>query len=174
MGGCALRSSVFAALLALALPLRAQSGIDEAFADGRYDLALDAIDGLSDPVLAAQWRFQVLHAAGDYPGALHAARTGLDHAPKNLALLQNAANCALTLGEGALALQLCEQWSTALQSAPEAERAAGLERVARYRTNASEQVALDEAAAGATRRARWTALGLLTLALAALGFLVRR
>lgn len=137
MGGCALRSSALVALLVLGLPLRAQSGIDEAFADGRYDLALDAIEGLADPVLAAQWRFQVLHAAGDYPGALHAARTGVRLAPTNLALLQNAANCALTLGEGALALELCEQWNSALQSAPEAERAAGLERVARYRDRKS-------------------------------------
>lgn len=174
MGGCAPRSSALVALLALGLPVRAQSGIDEAFADGRYDLALDAIEGLADPVLAAQWRFQVLHAAGDYPGALHAARAGLERAPTNLALLQNAANCALTLGEGELALALCEQWSRALQSAPETERTAGLERAARYRSNAQEQVALDAAAASATRRARWTTLGLLTLALAALGFLVRR
>ena len=97
MGACALRSSLLVALLAFPAPLAAQSGLEEAFADGRYDLALEALEGLGDPVLAAQWRFQVLHAAGDYPGALRAARAGLKLAPDDLALLQNAANCALTL-----------------------------------------------------------------------------
>ncbi len=171
-------SPLVASALALALcapTARAQAeGVAEAFAEGRYDLALEAAEGLSDPVLAAEWRFQVLHAAGDLSGALAAARAGLVLAPQHPRLTQNAANVALTLGEGELALQFCDGWQRALEATgDEAQRAAGLERLARYRANANELLALDAAARSATTRARVTALALLAAALVALWRLAR-
>lgn len=171
-------SPLIASALALALgasSAQAQAeGVAEAFAEGRYDLALEAADGLSDPVLAAEWRFQVLHSSGDLSGALAAARAGLVLAPAHPRLTQNAANVALTLGEGALALQFCEGWQRALEAtADEGQRSAGFERLARYRANANELLALDAAARTATERARAAALVLLAAALLALWRLAR-
>ncbi|MBM3991773.1 MAG: hypothetical protein FJ298_12290 [Planctomycetes bacterium] len=154
-------SPILASALALACctsALRAQTeGVAEAFADGRYDLALEAAEGLSDPVLATEWRFQVLHAAGDLAGALAAARAGLALAPSHPRLAPNAANVALTLGEGALALEFCDAWQAALDASAIAEagaRAAELERLARYRANALALRALDERARSATKSAQ--------------------
>lgn len=170
-------SLVASALCALlcARSLHAQAeGVAEAFADGRYDLALEAAEGLSDPVLAAEWRFQVLHAAGDLPGALAAARAGLALSPQHPGLSQNAANVALTLGEGRLALEYCAAWQGALEASTDAaQRASGLERLARYRASAEELIALDAQARAATSRARAVAVALLTLAVVALLWLSR-
>jgi hypothetical protein len=165
-------SLVASALCALlcARSLHAQAeGVAEAFADGRYDLALEAAEGLSDPVLAAEWRFQVLHAAGDLPGALAAARAGLALYPQHPGLSQNAAIVALTLGEGRLALEYCDAWQGALEASTDAaERAGGLERLARYRASAEQLIALDAQAREATSRARLVAIVLLALTVLAL------
>lgn len=176
-------SPILASALALACctsALHAQAeGVSEAFSDGRYDLALEAADGLSDPVLAAEWRFQVLHAAGDLPGALSAARAGLTLAPTNSRLSQNAANVALALQEGSLALEFCDAWQRALDArvsdagADAESRSAEVERLERYRASARELLALDAQARAATTRARNVALALLGVTVLALLALAR-
>ncbi len=171
-----LRLTSALACVLLSPTLRAQAeGIAELFAKGRYDLALEASESITDSVLAAEWRFQILHAAGDFPGALAAARAGLVRDPDNLRLYQNAATVALTLGDGAAAGELCERWRGSIERSGSAEtRASDLARVERFRRDAQGLQSLDAQAETAADRARWVSLALLAGALAALLRLARR
>ncbi len=153
-----------------------QSGdIAELFAKSRYDLALEATHEMSDSVLAAEWRVQILDAAGDFPGALAAARAGLARDPDNLRLYQNGANLALTLGDGVAASELCERWRGAIERVgPAEQRPSDLARVERFERDAAQLLSLEQQAQAATTRARWISLALLAASLAALVRLMRR
>lgn len=173
-GSLRLASALACALCSPAL-LAQSADIAELFAKGRYDLALEASEQISDRVLAAEWRFQILHAAGDFPAALTAARAGLERDPDNLRLYQNGTTVALTLGDGATASELCERWRGAVERVGTTEsRASDLARVERFQRDADALRVLDEQAASAAGRARWISLALLAGALVALVRLARR
>jgi len=142
---------------------------------GRYGAALAATEGIADPGLRAEWRFHLLYAGGDLPGALGAAREGLDAAPWNPGLLSNAAHCATVLGLGAEALDFARR--LAALPPPEGETpdaAAGREGRDRRLLKAAERVAALEAAGERGRRhARIVALGGLAASLAAMVLLAR-
>lgn len=138
------------ALLALAAPAPAAAwrqeapaaAVAEAFSAGRLGRALELTAALGDPLLAAEWRFHVLYSGGDLPGALEAAEAGLALSPEHPALLENAARCALALGDGSRAGRRAELLATvardpAVRARAEdllAEARAAVEREQRART----------------------------------------
>lgn len=159
--------------LALAAAIAAQDPIPEPaaaardhFAAGRYQAALDATASIEDAVLRAQWRFHVLYVAGDLPGALRAALEGLASSPRDVALAINATQCAVELGDHERAARLAERLEAiAAEEGDAGEHAA---RIGELRATAAALARTAELAAVARRRARWTAMGLLVAAAAAL------
>ena len=145
-------------LLLLAAPLGADTRDDVAalFAEARYGAAYELTAGIDDPGLAAEWRFHLLFTGGDLPGALAAARAGLEGAPDHAGLLANAVHVATLLGLGQEALG----WSEQLAALPAPEGETAEQRAAREaRTGnlvaAARRVSDLEAAGEAGRRRAW-------------------
>lgn len=156
----------------LALALCAQAGqeplerLNAAFAAGRYEEALVLAQALADPTLAAEWTSYLHAQAGDLPGALRAARTGLAAAPEHAGLLTQALNAALPLGLAQAAEPLA---STLQRVGSDADR----ERIAALVGHALELARRERLAERCVARSRWVVgLGLLGSALA-FAFLVR-
>lgn len=165
-----------AAVVVLMPRARSAQTIDESFRAGRYHEAFEALEGIEDLSLRDEWRFQVLYAAGDLPGALAAVRAGLERAPQHLGLLQNGINCALSLGLGGLAQRWCAQWRIALEAAsltPDA-RAAQLASVERYEQFVAPLAESEETMHSARRRALIVSLGLLSATVGSFLWLARR
>lgn len=145
------------------------------FADGQLGEAFAATAGIDDAALRAEWRFHLLYTGGDLPGALGAARAGLEHAPDHAGLLANAVRCATLLGLGDEALSLAEHLAQ-LAGPPEEtaeQRANRLEQVQGLVEQARAVAELEAEGAAGQRRALAVALGGLLLSLAALVALAR-
>jgi hypothetical protein len=148
----------------------AQEAVQEPYARGDLGAALEAARGLEDPILRAEWAFHLLHRGGDLPGALQAAREGLEHAPSHAGLLKNAAVGALGLSRGPLALELTHRLvhDADLSALGPDQAQAFRERALELEHQAQELVALDRRAELGQRRARWTVAALAGLCLALL------
>ena len=163
-------------LLAGLGPADTREEVATLFASGAYGEAYARCEGIEDAALRAEWRFHLLYTGGDLPGALGAARSGLEAVPGHRGLLANAARCATLLGLGREALE----WSELLarQEGPagetseerEARRAGGAALVAEARRIAE----LEAAGESARGRAFLVACGGLVLAAGALVLLAVR
>lgn len=157
----------------LALPAHAAQDplerLNAAFADGRYEEALDAARSLADADLAAEWSSYLHSVAGDLPGALRCAREGLARSPAHAGLLTQALNASLTLGLAQGAPELSERLLAALSDADAARLAGAQELAARARELAQR----DALAARSVARARNLVLAGVVAALLALVGLAR-
>ena len=145
------------------------------FAAGRMGDAFDATEGIEDPTLRAEWRFHLLYTAGDFPGALAAARAGLEGAPDHAGLLANATRCGSLLGLGQEALV----WAVHLEALPgpegetQEQARARQEQTGALVDEARRIAELEDAGADGEALALRVALGGLVLALGALLLLAR-
>lgn len=136
---------------------------------GRYGDALQAAGNIEEPGLRAEWRFHVLRTGGDLPGALRAAEEGLEAAPDNPRLRENAAVTALTLGLGAESVRHAREL-VAFPDLDEATRS----RAQVLLADAEALERLEGRGARGVKRARTTAGLLLGLAVVGLVILGRR
>lgn len=166
-------ATALVATVPLALGAQAQDDVlrslNEAAAAARYDEALRVTDDLDDPTLAAEWRSYLYLQAGDVPGALRAARDGLDVAPEHVGLLTQALNASLTLGLGSEASALSARLARA--SAGDPALAEQADRLAAWTRDLVEREGL---ARRSVARARAVALGGLAGAVLVLALLSRR
>ena len=142
----------------------------------RYTAALGEALRVSDPGERAFLEVQVRCDAGDFAGALFAARRGLELAPQHLSLLYYAADLALGMGAPELAQGPVRSLSAALVGSTLTDdvRASWLESAERLERElaAANDAALERARAA--RRARWIgATGALLALLVTLGLLAR-
>ena len=82
--------------------------------EGDLSAALDAARAGSSPLARAQGELYVLHHAGALEAALQAGLAGLEESPSDAWLLERSAYIALTLGAGALAIELCDELQAVL------------------------------------------------------------
>ena len=142
---------------------------------GRLDTALARTAEIEDASLREQWRFHVLYSGGDLSSALAGSLAAVHEHPADRELLGNAALVATTLGQGALADDLCRRWRAAIEAqTPEPEqRSALLRKVDEVAAQAREAAQVDAAAQGALGAARTAAIAMLALCCAALVALAR-
>lgn len=150
------------------------AAVEEAQA-GRLVSALRAADSEIDPLRRAQARVFVLSRAGDLPGALQAAREGLTIRADDLWLLERICSLAVALRAAELARNSLARTIEALASSslPAADRSRWEALLSEYSTTVTELTNLAAAQADARRRARWTILMGVGVAVAALTWLSR-
>jgi hypothetical protein len=142
------------------------AAVAEAFSAGRLGRALELTAELADPLLAAEWRFHVLYSGGDLPAALAAAEAGLAREPEHPALLENAARCALALGDGSRARRHAEALASVAADPAVRARAEDLLVEARSAALREEQTRTGLARARAVASALGVAAALLMLGFA--------
>lgn len=159
---------------------RAQAvGLDAAVSEaqaGRLVSALRAADGEIDPLRRSQARVYVLAKAGDLPGAMREARTGLSTNPNDLWLLERSCSLALAMR----AADQAQQSLALLDAAVEQSRALDApdrlrwnQTVAQYSSSAAELGARFAEQTNARTRARRTSMALAGAVMIALWRLAR-
>jgi hypothetical protein len=169
---------LLASALALASSGAAQdpvASVREAYDRGRLDQALERVAAIEDPSLREQWKFHVLFAGGDLISALESSLSAVREHPQDAALLGNAATVATTLGQGALADNLCRRWRAAIdaQALDDAQKAPMLARAGEIGAQAREAADVDAASQRALRAARIASVALLAASCVALAALTR-
>ncbi|TAJ21475.1 MAG: hypothetical protein EPO68_04665 [Planctomycetota bacterium] len=104
---------------------------------------------------------EISYRARDFAGAAVAARIALQHAPRDLRLLQLQCGSSLWLADAGGAADALLRWRAALESDTELAadaRAWWEERVKEQSAQVDELHAADAARARCAQRARWTAL----------------
>lgn len=171
MQAASLAAGIALTALLIALPARAGqeplARLNEAFAAGRYEEALEAARALEDPALAAEWSSFLYGVAGDLPGALHAARAGIAAAPQHVGLLTQALNASLALGLATGSSELAERLRTASAGA-DAAQVARVEELAGRARELAERHALAARSVARARALVLAGLGATVVALLAL------
>jgi hypothetical protein len=142
--------------------------LQELHSQARFGDALDEVEHLQDPVLAAEWRCFLALAAGDYPAALAAVRAGLALQPEHRGLLVNAVHVALTLGLGDEALERANDLMRVLDGSAEPVAPDERARAERLLAAARSQHDLELASQRSVSRAKLLGSSILALSVAAL------
>jgi hypothetical protein len=137
--------------------------LQELHSQARFGDALDEVERLHDPVLAAEWRYFLALAAGDYPAALAAVRKGLALQPEHRRLLVNATQVALTLGLGDEALERAHDLMRTLDSSTEPVGNDERERAERLLSAARAQRDLELTSERSVSRARFFGISILAV-----------
>lgn len=134
--------------------------------EGRFTEALAEAHLASTQPEAAQAALYVWHHAGALEEALEAGLEGLAVVPEDPWLLDRCAFVAISLGDGALALEVCSRLERILG-------AEAFRQAAWMREEAERLTAQAEAEKQGEARARWTVLAALLLSTALSGWLIR-
>ncbi len=159
-----------AGVLAPAIAQDAQTQVRLAFDVGDWEQAFRLAEALPAPDERADWVSYLAGQAGDLPMELEVCVRGLNDDPCHPRLLARAANAALALGRGSVALDLAArlQRCAAEPSVDEALRQDLLTRGRKTEEAAGKLVATQALAAKALKRSRNVCAGGLALLLVGL------
>ena len=167
--------AVGALLLVAAAGKQAQDGGFDAavrlVGEAQFSRAFAAAEAETDPLRRAQAKVHVLHHGGNLRGALAAALEGLETAPQDAWLLEQAAFVAVSVHEGPLALDLGRKLVAELERT--GSDGAALVRARGLRDEAESALARSEERRSALGRARVVALALVLASLLAIAALMR-